>query len=203
MSDNRHRTHVELQRYYFDKAADIFKQPIPAAIEHRTRQIINYAKLTTDSRVLDVGTGLGVLIVHFLQVGVRTKNIVGCDLSSAMITEAKSKYPEVTFWQGDVLDFPDTCGTFDAIFFNACFGNFDNPEAVIKKATSMLSEHGQIVISHPMGARFVEQLHHHEPDIVPHMLPNEEKLHSWTRLFPLELETYINERNLYVAILKH
>lgn len=203
MPEDERRTHAELQRAYFDARAFIFTQPVPADVEKRTLRIIESACLSPGSRVLDVATGAGVLIPHFLAAGVRPEDITGCDLSKNMLSEASNRYPGVRFWQGDFLDFPGLPGAFQAIFFNACLGNFYNQEEVMARAAFLLASGGRIVISHPMGAGFVAQLHRAEPEIVPHLLPEAGQLLDWATLFSLVLETFVDEEALYIAVLKH
>lgn len=203
MPDNKHRTHVEMQRTYFDERVHVFRQPIPEDVQRRTRRIVEAAKLGVHSRVLDVGTGMGVLIEHFLAVGVGAENIVGCDLSEKMLVEGQRKYPAVKFWQGDFLEFPEFYGRFDAAFFNACFGNFDDQEKVIERALALLLPGGRMVISHPLGARFVAALHAGEPEIVPHLLPDKQTLLDWVAGFEVELETFVNDPDLYIAAVRH
>jgi ubiquinone/menaquinone biosynthesis C-methylase UbiE len=200
--DRDRLSHDEMQAAYFDERSDWFLQPIPEEIRERTRQIIREAQLTPLSRVLDVGTGAGVLIEHIIAAGVPEHQIVGCDLSTAMLANAKSKYPAVEFWQGDVVDFPETFGSFDAVTINACFGNFFDQEKVIDRLSKLLSPRGCILISHPLGARFVAQLHAGEPHIVPHLLPDAKLLESWAVKYGLSVEKLIDEPKLYVALLR-
>ena len=99
---------------------------------------------------MDVGTGIGVLIPHIQRYGVR--NIVGCDLSAGMLAEAQLRYPEVRYWQGDVIDLPDELGPFDVVFFNGMFGNVWSQRDALEKVSAQLSQTGRILISHPLGA---------------------------------------------------
>src|SRR6185369_3325650 len=94
------------QRAYFDKRAELFLNPIPAAVQERTCAIVEAAGLDEHSKVLDVGTGAGVLLHHFVDQGVKQENIIGCDLSPGMTANAKRKFPRAYFWNGDILDFP-------------------------------------------------------------------------------------------------
>jgi len=188
--------YLQTQRQYFDQRVDIFRAPVPEAIQDRTRKIVESAGLSANSRVLDVGTGAGVLIAHFIEFGVEPGNIVGLDLSQEMLRVAKSRFPEVFFYQSDIAElrlplpdeFPanlsgggrengtDLIKCFDVVFFNACFGNMWNQQEALMAAVHLLNGNGQIVISHPLGARFVDSLHRNEPHIVPHQLPDEEQL---------------------------
>jgi SAM-dependent methyltransferase len=201
MPEDESKAHAEQQRAYFDQRTFVFAQPIPAAVQKRTRTIVEAAGLDSQARVLDVGTGIGVLVPHFLSQGVRPQNITGCDLSPNMLHEARRRYPDVRFWQGDFLEFPSDFGTFDAIFFNACFGNFYDQGKVLEKAAALLSGDGSLVISHPMGARFVAQLRAAEPEIVPHCLPGRQVLLEWATGLGLILDTFVDEADLYIAIL--
>jgi len=202
VSESKRHEHDRLQKSYFDQRSDWFKQPIPAEIEERTRLIVEAAELSASSRVLDVGTGTGVLIPHCLACGAQQDNIFGCDLSGRMLTEAKARFPRVTFWQGDILDFPAEHGLFQAVFFNACFANIFDPERAIKVTSNLLAPAGRIIISHPLGSQFVASLHAQEPEIVPFLLPDRELLSQWCAATGLELAKYRDEPLLYLAVLK-
>ncbi|HEY9871532.1 MAG TPA: class I SAM-dependent methyltransferase [Candidatus Obscuribacterales bacterium] len=202
MPEDESKAHAEQQRAYFDQRTFVFTQPIPPAVQERTRKIVEAARLDSQARVLDVATGIGVLVPHILSQGVRPENIMGCDLSPKMLDEARRRYPDVPFWQGDFLDFPHEFGPFDAIFFNACFGNFYDQGRVLQKAAALLSSDGRLLISHPMGARFVAQLRAAEPEIVPHCLPGRQALLEWATGLGLILDAFVEEADLYIAVLR-
>ena len=106
MDERSRLKHNAEQARYFDTRVDLFQQPIPDSIQDRARSIVRTARLDRNSTVLDVGTGLGVLIPYLLEQGVLADNIVGCDLSRSMLAVARSRFPSVRFWQGDFLDLP-------------------------------------------------------------------------------------------------
>jgi len=119
-------THADLQQEYFRTRVGVFLQPIPEEILARTKKIAESAGLNSGSQVLDVATGTGALIVHFLELGVKEKNIVGVDLTDEMLNQARERFPNVQFINADILDSEAEIGRanqFDADFFNACFGN--------------------------------------------------------------------------------
>ncbi len=210
MVSSRRQPHLKAQSQYFDTRADIFLQPIPDPIRKKTLAIVQSADLKADAKVLDVGTGAGVLIQHFLEEGVEAGGIVGCDLSTGMLNNAKERFPHVFFWQGDVADlkrplpesFPEHIDAFDAVFFNACFGNMWDQNETLKAALGLLSSNGRIVISHPLGNRFVKSLHTNEPHIVPHLLPDQTQLESWSQPLGFEVTHFENRDDFYLAILR-
>lgn len=198
-----------MQRRYFDDKADIFLQPIPEDIQDLTMSIVQSAKLKKNARVLDVGTGAGVLVGHFIEEGLSADNIVGCDLSAEMLRNAGSRFPKVTFWQGDIVDLagsvekqlPERLQAFDAVFFNACFGNMWDQEETLSAALSLLAPEGKIVISHPLGNKFVDSLHRNDSHIVPHLLPDYELVASWRDKLGFEVEHFEDRGDFYLVIL--
>jgi SAM-dependent methyltransferase len=65
--------------------------------------------------VLDIGCGAGRTTIPLFQMGF---DVIGIDISSAMIAAAKARAPKVDFRVGDAcaLDFPDN--SFDAVLFS-------------------------------------------------------------------------------------
>ena len=171
--DNR-QAHNEYQRALFRDEVGRFREPTPRQVVPRLRRIVDLANLEPSDRVLDVGTGTGVLIPYIKRYGVR--QILGCDLSSTMIEEAKRQHPDVSFWCGDVVDLPDTYGHFDAVFLNAMFGNVWDQSETLRNVDTLLSATGRVCISHPLGSRFVADLHQQDPRRTPHLLPDRHRL---------------------------
>jgi riboflavin kinase len=199
VSDLRRRHNIH-QKQTFEKHVARFREPIPEDVEQRTAYIVEAARLTPDDRVLDVGTGIGVLIPHIRHYGVH--NILGCDLSEAMLAEAKELHPDIQFWHGDVIDLPEDLGPFDVVFFNGMFGNVWSQRDALQKTSGQLTRTGRIVISHPMGASFVEEMNRTNPRLVPHPLPREKQLAGLTRALPLEIERLQDDEQLYLCVLK-
>ena len=158
------------------------------------------AALSRGERVLDVGTGTGVLIPHIRQYGI--DEVVGCDLSAVMLARAQEQHDGVTFWLGDVIDLPESLGRFDVGFLNAMFGNVWDQRAMLQKVTGMLRTGGRICISHPLGSRFVAELSHGDPRRTPHLLPDQQQLHVLIRGIPLEVVHSCDEKDLYLLVLR-
>jgi SAM-dependent methyltransferase len=208
MSQEDRSQHNRLQVEYFEKRADVFQQTIPEDIQQRSEYIVKSACIEQESRILDVGTGTGVLIGHFLANGARQCNIVGCDLSPRMLSLAATHYDRVFFWLGDVMDlslsalppkFPSHLAGFDLIFFNACFANMHDRRAVLQHSRELLMPGGRVVVSHPAPS-FVSWLHESDPDIVPHLLPSKDEAEAWSKDLGFTLKHYETNEVLYLAI---
>ena len=200
-SPESRQDHNRYQQQIFEREVDFFLKPIPKEVQRRTAQIVAAADLNAEDRVLDVGTGIGVLIPHIRRCGVA--DITGCDLSEPMLAEARKRYPAVIFWCGDVVDLPSELGPFDAIFFNAVFGNLWDQREVLRICTRLLAPRGRIVISHPMGADFAEKLAAQDSKMVPHAHPGRTQLAKMIDCLPLRVKVFRDEKDLYLCVLDH
>ena len=194
------RTHNLYQQQLFARESDGFCEPVPGEIHERLRRIVAGAGLTRGERVLDVGTGAGVLIPHIRRHGI--EDVVGCDLSEEMLANARKRHKGVTFWRGDVVDLPEDLGRFDAVFLNAMFGNVWDQRETLSRVTERLRTGGRICISHPLGSGFVAGLNRSDARRTPHLLPDEGSLPVLLKGLPLEVIDYRDEEEFYLLVLK-
>lgn len=106
------------------------------------------APLGPASRVLDVGTGAGVLIPFYKALGVAEANVTGVDVSPGMLAVARRRYPRAAFWEGDIADFVpgEGAGLFDAVYFNAVFGNLYDQLAALEAVGRAAARGARVVI---------------------------------------------------------
>jgi len=199
MSENRF-SHNQYQKNIFTEAYEEFCKSIPAEVEENLKQIVASVSLLGGERVLDVGTGTGVLIPYIRKYG--SIDIVACDLTQIMLEKAREKHDGVTLWLGDVIDLPSSLGLFDVVFFNAMFGNIWDQRRILQKITNRLNPNGRICISHPLGSHFVAKLHRDNPRQTPHLLPDQRRLRFLKEGIPLEVLHYYDERDFYLLVLK-
>lgn len=82
-----------LQDGYFDENVDLFEPPLPEGVPEHLAAIVRACRLQPGERMLDVGTGTGILIPYILQY--RPSEIHACDLSENMLRRVKRKFPQV------------------------------------------------------------------------------------------------------------
>ncbi|MCS7072819.1 MAG: class I SAM-dependent methyltransferase, partial [Anaerolinea sp.] len=165
----------------------------------RTESIVKAARLAPGARVLDVGTGVGVLIPHLRRAG--AGHIVACDLSQQMLAHAQQRHGTAAdFLHCDILDLPADLQPFDAVFFNAMFGNLYDPAAALCRARELLRPGGQIIISHPMGRAWHSHLRTQHADMVLHDLPDRDAAVALFEACGLRLQEFVDEDDLYIAI---
>ncbi|GAX73813.1 hypothetical protein CEUSTIGMA_g1264.t1 [Chlamydomonas eustigma] len=189
-----------------------FTSPLPEDVQQRLQKIgSSVPELGPSSRVIDVGSGTGCLIPHFKDRGVQ--DILAVDLSEGMLAELSSRYcstsrtlgndPGVRTWCGDILDLPNYLGPVDAIFMNGVFGNLFSQRDALLKAALLLRPGGHVVVSHPMGRIWHNQLKLQDPDLVLHELPSSrEALDKLIWDLPLKTVEFMDTEDLYLASLQ-
>jgi len=94
----------ETKRYYEDFAAQWASRKTNSF--HHQSQFEQFAALLPESaRVLDIGCAAGIHVPLFLGIG-RHLQYVGIDISTTFLDLARSRYPQLAFQYGDIMDPP-------------------------------------------------------------------------------------------------
>ena len=97
----------------FDRAAGIYDQTRPLfepIAKHGLQAILNITGPT--ARILDVGTGTGRISVPLLERGM---DLIGCDISSKMLSRLQEKFPSARIAQSDASRLPFPAADFDVV----------------------------------------------------------------------------------------
>ncbi len=141
--------HKAKQRTVFDSSVHLFDIEVPREVIDRLRRIVGCAEIREGDAVLDVGTGIGVLIPMISAF--KPGKMYACDLSEKMLERLKEKFPEVETYCCDVVDLQLPDDSIDVVFMNAVFPNILDKEGALLNARRMLKKGGRLLISHPLG----------------------------------------------------
>jgi SAM-dependent methyltransferase len=158
----------KLQRRYFNENVDLFEPPLPKGVPERLKAIVKASNLKRGERVLDVGTGTGILVPYIMKY--RPSEIHVCDLAENMLRRVKRKFPQVMAHLCDVGDLQLPADSLDVAFINACFSNIMDKSKCLDNLHRLLRRKGRLVVSHPLGKDFIVELKKRTPfhlDLLP------------------------------------
>ena len=126
--------------------------------DEKIGRILDNAKVTAGSRVLDIACGTGVLIGDYLRRNV--ESVTAVDISPEMIRIAREKFPQenVRFVCGDA-ETAELGNNFDAIVIYNAFPHFPEPERLIRTLSEMLRPGGTLTVAHGMSREKIDSHH--------------------------------------------
>ena len=142
----------------YDDVAEQFDEFSNRLSTMAARRVLELARIGAGDRVLDVGTGAGLLPFELLRTGVAVGPVVGIDISTGMIAAARAKaqragLPEsrLRFEQMDAesLGFGD--GSFDVVLSAFALTHVPHPDVALRECLRVLRPGGRLVIA--LGSR--------------------------------------------------
>ena len=188
---------AEHQRRRFNELVDVFDRPQPPDVMARLREIVASAELRPGAVVLDVGTGVGVLIP--LIQSYQPSTVLACDVAEKMLQRVQDKYPGIRTYHTDIASLDLASTSVDAIFMNGMYGNIADKPAAGHNTARMLQSGGRLVVSHPEGRDFVDQLRA-TSDLFIESLPTKEEFEGLLEPLGLEVIAYRDEPRLYLMV---
>lgn len=88
-----------------------------------------FLSYVSGNRILDAGCGAGHDSHFFGHMGYQ---VTGIDISDGLLIEARKKYPECAFVQGDLRKLPFKDGVFDGIWSQASLLHMETSEDIIQ-----------------------------------------------------------------------
>jgi ubiquinone/menaquinone biosynthesis C-methylase UbiE len=176
---------------------DIFDRPQLPDVMARLREIVASAELHPGAVVLDVGTGVGVLIP--LIQSYEPSTVLACDVAEKMLQRVHDKYRGVRTYHTDIASLDLASTSVDAIFMNGMYGNVADKPAACRNAARMLRWGGRLVVSHPEGRAFVDQLRATR-NLFIESLPTKEEFGVGLGPLGLEVIAYRDKPKLYLMV---
>ena len=106
--------------------------------------LLNAVEVRGGMSLLDVPTGSGALAAEATRRGA---TVIGVDIASAMIAEARKNHPGIDFQVADVEHLPVPDGVLDAVVCAFGIGHFPYPEASLAECLRTLKPGGRIAFS--------------------------------------------------------
>lgn len=140
----------------YDSYADDYHRCVDRLCEPFVKQMVTLARLKQGQRVLDVGTGTGIVANHAARLLDDSGMVVGIDLSEGMLEtstlDAKEKgISNVQFIRMDAENLALPTEYFDTVFSMYAIDHFPNAAQALKEMCRVLKYAGCIVVA--VGSR--------------------------------------------------
>jgi ubiquinone/menaquinone biosynthesis C-methylase UbiE len=184
-----------LQQERFDELVDMFEPPLQDGVPERLERIVAAAEIKKGEIVLDVGTGTGILMPVIQNY--RPGRIYACDLSDEMLKQLRKNYSGVETILSDVRDLTLPDASVDVVFINACYPNIVDKAGAFKNVARIMIPAGRLIISHPLGKRFVDRLRRNSPFPFDDF-PEKSDAEKFFIPYGFRVEKLVDEPELYI-----
>lgn len=135
---------TEVERFEnatWSRVADTYMDGFGALVGEAVGPLLDEVKIGEAHRVLDVGTGPGLVAAA---VAERGADVVGIDFSDAMVAKARQLHPHLEFLGGRAESLPFDDGSFDAVVGNFMLHHAARPDEVLREAFRVLRDGGRV-----------------------------------------------------------
>jgi ubiquinone/menaquinone biosynthesis C-methylase UbiE len=153
---------------FFNNAADTWDKRFQSKeLISFLRHLVPTYNLQRGQRILDVGTGTGVLIPFLLEAVGPTGHVTAVDYAEKMVEVCNAKYGgvpnvSVAVQRVENLDFPSEF--YDAVTCFGLFPHLENKETALAQLNRVLKPGGKLIIAHALSS--TEIIAHHRRSLV-------------------------------------
>jgi demethylmenaquinone methyltransferase/2-methoxy-6-polyprenyl-1,4-benzoquinol methylase len=193
------------QKDFFNEKASVWDE-ITIHDLSKVQYITELLNIQGGDRILDVGTGTGVMI-PFYEKYLTTGNVVAVDYSEKMIAAARQKYlekahPKISFKVSDVYELKYS-DEFDLVVCYSCFPHFIDQLLAIQILARTLKNGGRLAIAHSNSAEKINGVHMTGGvEIKNDFLPSMTRLKQMMAECGLEVTFKRDDENYFVCLAK-
>jgi ubiquinone/menaquinone biosynthesis C-methylase UbiE len=151
---NRDASSYDLLTDEFDRFTNRLSRPLAS-------KMISLARLAPSERILDIGTGTGIVALQGAQMVGAGGKVLGIDLSDGMLAAAEAKVSQAGFsnqvefrkMDAEALDLADQ--SFDVVLSLFALFHFPNPLVALKEMLRVLRPGGRLIIAVGSGPRLL------------------------------------------------
>lgn len=159
---------------FFDMLAPTWDANEVRSTPGRIMTILGRLPIKEGSRVLDLGTGTGVLVSYLSEMVGDEGHVTAIDLSEGMLSRAIKKYGDLGNVEFLKIDFEEEQipGIYDVAMLYSVYPHLHAPADTIQWLFSMnIAPEGCIVIAFPCDEVFINNIHHERKSESDHLPP--------------------------------
>jgi ubiquinone/menaquinone biosynthesis C-methylase UbiE len=155
---------------YFDKAASTWDEKfLTPSLSSFLEKLVPQFGIEAGQKVLDVGTGTGVLIPYLIKAVGPSGSVTAIDISEKMVQTCNRKHSHiknVSIKVGNIEEDAFQPETFDAVVCFGVFPHLENKEKALRNMNNALKPGGKLVIAHALSS---EELKAHHKKVSTHV----------------------------------
>ena len=132
---------AQFENATWSRCAATYMDGFGALVSQAIDPLLDEVKVSRGDRVLDVGTGPGLVATAAAERGA---DVVGIDFSEAMLAQARRLHPKIEFQKAAAESLPFEDGMFDAVVGNFVLHHLGRPENALREAFRVLRKHGRL-----------------------------------------------------------
>ncbi len=171
------------RRQFFNEAADNWDKQFykPELVKFLSKIVPSFG-IARGEKVLDVGTGTGILIPFLLKAVGSQGQVTAIDYAQRMVEVCNAKYsqfPNVKIMLKQVENLSFASESFDAITSFGLFPHLEDKAEALAEMNRVLKPKGRLVIAHALSCSEIAMHHHTVSSVVAYdTLPNEGQMRT-------------------------
>lgn len=171
--------------------------------ENKINEILDLINIKQGSKIIDVGTGTGI-IIPFLKSRIGSNGeIVAVDAADKMIEVAKSKYTDhnVKFIVGDIFSIALPYEHFDLVMCYSVFPHFEYKLTAAEKLGRFLKPGGKIAICHSQSRDEINSHHKNASfEVSRDYLPEASIIRGYFQNSGFEAVVEVDNERMFVSV---
>lgn len=186
---------------FFDHLSQTWDANEVLSTPDKILDILSLVGVERNMKILDLGTGTGVLIPFLSEIAGPSGEVMAVDASEGMLEKAVKKFGDLKNVSFVNLDFEKQKidGYYDLIFLYCVYPHLHAPKETLHYlAANNLSPHGKIIIAFPSDENFINNIHKEkkaESDLLPSAPELKKRLNEWG----LEAEVIAYNKEKYIV----
>ena len=189
---------------FFDRIAPTWDADEIRSTPERVTTILSRIGIRRGMRILDLGTGTGVLIPFLSQLTGPEGSVTGIDLSDGMLDRARAKYGHLANVRFLKIDFEEELipDKYDLILMYSVYPHLHAPSDTFEWLFKMnMNADGYLVVAFPADEEFINNIHHDRKAEHEH-LPSAGRLAAIFRSWGYESEAIAETKDEYIVTVR-
>lgn len=188
----------QTEQDFFNSAAKNWDQ-VRKLDEDKLNQLVRLVGFSQGERVLDIGSGTGVLLPFIKGIIGDGGSITAIDFAENMLkiaAEKNQQFTNISYIVGDIMELQPNCTFHKAICLNF-FPHVADKVAFVRKVQEMLVAGGYLVIMHDISRRAVNEIHQNSNVVADDRLPTSEEVTELLTQAGYEVELTLDDEQRY------